>query len=317
MLTDAELRKLITRGEAGSDRSTATVLRNFADLIGGELSPELQATIQALIDTTNRERLSANRTYYVRTDGSDSNDGLTNSAAGAFLTPQKAWDTIQNTLDLAGFTVTVRLGDGTYSSSLNCTGPVQGQEIASSVTFRSDSGSNTACIISVSSGNAVAVVTGAKIFIRDIKLETTGSGNDCILCADAGSIVQMTNLNFGSCINRHIEVRRGALLQQFSGYTISGGAIRHIMAANNGIIEMDSTGTVTLSGTPAFSGQFARATICGSIYINNARVTYSGAATGQRYFSSSNGAIDTDGGGATYLPGSVAGSNDGGAGYYG
>ena len=161
MLTDAELRKLITRGEAGSDRSTATVLRNFADLIGGELSPELQATIQALIDTTNRERLSANRTYYVRTDGSDSNDGLTNSAAGAFLTPQKAWDTIQNTLDLAGFTVTVRLGDGTYSSSLNCTGPVQGQEIASSVTFRSDSGSNTACIISVSSGNAVAVVTGA------------------------------------------------------------------------------------------------------------------------------------------------------------
>lgn len=316
MLTEEQIRKLITRGEYGSTKATADVLRSLTDLFGGELPADFQAAILALVAGLYREVLTANRTYYVRTDGSNSNDGLANTAQGAFLTPQKAWDTIQNNLDLAGFSVTVRLGDGTYTASLNCLGPVQGQEIASSVTFRSDSGDNTACIISVTSGNALAVTTGAKLFIRDIKLETTGSGSDCILVTDPGSTVQMTNLNFGAAVRYHMELRRGALLQQFSGYSITGGAGRHVFATTNAIVEFDSTGTVTLTGTPAFT-YFFRATVCAAVYINNARVTWSGAATGQRYFVSSNAAIDTDGGGASYLPGNAAGSNDSGNGFYG
>lgn len=316
MLTEEQLRKLITHGEYGSTKATADVLRTLTDMFGGELPTDLQTAILALVAGLYREVLTANRTYYVRTDGSNSNDGLANTAQGAFATPQKAWDVIQNTLDLNGFTVTVRIGDGTYTTSLNCTGTVVGQEIASSVTFRSDSGNNTACIISVTSGNALAVVTGAKISIRDIKLETTGGGSDCLLLTDPGSTVQMNNLNFGASVRYHIEVRRGALLQQFSNYSITGGAGRHIFVTSNGIAEFDSVGTVTITGTPAFT-TFARASICGSIYINNARVTWSGSATGQRYFVTGSAAIDTDGGGASYIPGSTAGSNDSGNGFYG
>ncbi|MCH8130678.1 MAG: right-handed parallel beta-helix repeat-containing protein, partial [Acidobacteria bacterium] len=64
-------------------------------------------------------------TYYVRTDGSDSNTGLSNDAAGAWLTIQKAADTM-----VAGDTV--RVQPGTYPEAVT---PLNAGTAANPITY--------------------------------------------------------------------------------------------------------------------------------------------------------------------------------------
>lgn len=66
---------------------------------------------------------SANITYYVRTDGSDNNTGLANTAAGAFRTINKAISMIPQIVD---HTVTINVAAGTYAEAVLIEGIVGG-----------------------------------------------------------------------------------------------------------------------------------------------------------------------------------------------
>jgi hypothetical protein len=79
---------------------------------------------------TEREILTADRIYYIRTDGSDSNDGLANTAGGAWASLTHAWKHICSTVDLAGHGVTVQIADGTYSGGFSTYGDVTGPDSA-------------------------------------------------------------------------------------------------------------------------------------------------------------------------------------------
>jgi hypothetical protein len=249
--------------------------------------------------TPKRELLLANRTYYVRTDGNDSNDGLTNTSGSAFLTIQKAIDTVA-ALDLSIYDVTIQVADGTYTGAVGLKSTVG----SGRVTLQGNNTTPANVVISTTSANAVTAAGISGLWtLKSLKLQTATSGNalsvtDCVVSID--------NLNFGATAagGIHIVAARGTVLI-LTGYAVSGSASSHMFADTNATIYLSGGITVTLTGTPAFS-IFASALKCS--VIRAIAITFSGSATGSRYSVVTNAVIDTGGGGANYFPGNSAGS---------
>lgn len=260
-----------------------------------------------------RERLIANRTYYVRTDGSDSNAGLANNAGGAFLTIQKAYDTIVS-LDLGGYTVTIQIADGTYSAGLSIASPWTG---GGRVTVQGNASTPANVLVNCAASSCIRVdaTLPGLLTVKDMKLISPGGGSTGIDHQGIGTIAY-SNIDFGACASWHIAAGKpGAFIDCIGNYSISGNAAGHMLAAYGGQIRCTGR-TITLAGTPAFALGFVYVTRGGLL---DAEVdTFSGAATGSRYSIDSGGIVYTGGGGASYFPGSSSGSGGttSGGGYY-
>jgi hypothetical protein len=247
-----------------------------------------------------RELLTADRTYYVRTDGSDSNTGLANTSGGAFLTIQKAMDVIASTLDLGGKTVTVQVGNGTYTGGMVGKACV-GQAVASSLIFLGDE-TTPANVVVTAAGPFVASSTGILFSVRGFKLGTT---DGVCLSATFGGVIEFQNIDCADVAGGwHFDLAGGGKIINTGNYTISGGALFHMLVDSASYV-LIGTYTVTLTGTPAFTAFSYTSGGANSTFLST---TFSGAATGSRYDANLNGVINTFGGGATYLPGDSAGS---------
>lgn len=244
-----------------------------------------------------REVLTANRSYYVRTDGNDSNNGLADTSGGAFLTIQKAIDTVAS-LDLGIYNVTISVGAGTYTAA-NTLKKLIG---AGGALIQ---GAGSATVISVTSNTCFAGSGVSGWTLQSMKIQTTSSGNG--IFAQDGAVVQFSDIEFGAVPNGayHLRADANARITAIGAYAISGGASAHMLALWGGHIAVVGR-TVTLTGTPAFGTAFALASRLGKIEANG--ITYSGSATGARYLSDNNSVLFTNGGGANYFPGNAAGS---------
>lgn len=245
-----------------------------------------------------REKLAGARTYYVRTDGSDSNTGLTDSAGGAFLTIQKAVDTVCDKIDVGEHNVIIQVRAGTFAESVILRRWVG----RGGLTLLGDGATPSNVVISAS-GVCLTSVAGAGAWtVSGFKLTSSGANGVTV----SMSRILFGAMEFGACAaGQHILAQQGGQVVFNADCTISGGAARHWFANNGGYIECSGK-TVTLSGTPAFSANFATASNAG--LINCGGNTFSGSATGARFAVSSNGLISTGGGGTSYLPGDSAGS---------
>jgi hypothetical protein len=261
--------------------------------------------------------LSASQTYYVNgTTGSDSFDGLTATVTGGhgpFATIQKACNVI-NGFNLNGFDVTVNVANGTYAP-FSCS-PIGG---SGNIRILGNLVTPVSCSIDQpgSSSSAAITASGSNYTFAGFKLTASGGGIG-LDCINGGSNYYY-NMEFGAC-GTHIQVSGGAILNALAtGITgafkrVTGSATFHILltASSKHNVDVGPFQALTLVGTPAFTAwSNAQA-------ISLDRELYSsitGSATGQRYLGAQNSIIDTNGGGATYLPGNAAGSLSSGAQY--
>ena len=262
----------------------------------------LKATLLAYFKGQFREKLTAARTYYVRTDGNDSNTGLVDYAGGAFLTIQKAID-VASAFDLNGFTVSIQLGDGTWTAPVSV-----GQTINGALEILGNATTPDNVFFSVASGSCVTTTgAGTKVVVRNMKLQAASVS----ACAAVGaSRLTLQNVTLGACGYAHVAAAGRSQIVVSGNCRIVGSA-PSFANLDNAVIDFTGA-SFTLTGTPAFT-YFLN--VYAMSYARAVAVTFTGSATGSRYSADSNSYINVNAAGESYLPGNAAGTKTNGGQY--
>jgi hypothetical protein len=265
----------------------------------------LKAVLLAYFKGQFREKLTADRTYYVRADGSDSNTGLVNSSGGAFLTVQKAVDTAAS-IDLSIYDVTIYVGAGTWTAATTLKTLVG----AGKVIIRGINADMTSTVVHTTGDSCFSGSYSGRYRFEWLRLQTTTAGY-CIIAYGGGAAVEWENIDFGSTAYSHVTCVSGARAESVGPYKISGNGYAHIAAYDNATLQLGAY-TTTITGTPAFGAGFAVSARGASVVAVGQ--SFSGTTAGPRYLASLNGSIVTLAG-ETFLPGDTPGTKDSGGQY--
>lgn len=239
------------------------------------------------------------KTFYVRPDGNNNNSGFDNTADGAFFSLGAALNRLREMpYDLAGYE---NDGSGSYDWRI-----VMGAGTFDEAVELPDTRFSRVTIEGASPTTTIAksYVSRAVRTAWTIKNQQLGGSGVVCLTALEGAQLNFSNIAvvassyIGICDNN---ARMSSLGQPFS---ISGGLTTAFLTRYGGRIALNDS-AVTITGTPAI-GRFAQAQSNASIFANG--MTFTGSATGNRYDVTTNGVIDTNGGGANFFPGNAAGS---------
>jgi hypothetical protein len=295
-------RDYVTDGVPGSG-ANSPVKADIRSLFG------VVDTAVAAVSAAQRIRLAVATTFYVDgTLGNDANDGLAAGSGHAWLSIQHGIDMICNNYDINRQNVVLQVADGTYTTTSTPFSlyPVTGwgtQGGHSELCIRGNLTTPANCLISAGTNcfSMVSLITPWRI--EGFKFTATGEA----ISADGRSFVYVGKNDFGACGVAHMGASYGSAIEIVAPYTISGSAPSHLNAFHMSHI-LNTGVLVTLVGTPAFSTAYAVANEMSCMDVQ--LMTFSGSATGQRYAANLNSLITSGGGGATFLPGSVGGTND-------
>jgi hypothetical protein len=260
--------------------------------------------------STLRRKLSGNLTVYVRTDGNDSNNGLTNTSGGAFATIQGCWNKIASLYDFNGFAVTITLGiAGTYAGA-----QLSGNASANSVTI--EGGDTTTYIIpdvSVNAGNQSCITsTVQNLLLNTLLLEYSYNGaavgTEAFVVVQGGGMVTLTNvvgqLNHNRTNFADLTAISGTIA--IGSISLGGAFSRLAFLQGQGYGEFAGTGALSINigtGTTVVAG-FVSLDVVSIGSFNG--FTFSGSGvTGPKYQVNRNSVLFT--GGVT-IPGSISGT---------
>jgi hypothetical protein len=255
----------------------------------------------------SRALLTADRTYFVRTDGNDVNTGLVNNAGGAFLTVQRALTVISTTLDLGQFNVTIQIADGTYTGQVNCLPYVKG---AGQVTVLGNAATPSNVVLTSTAEATFRNASGCHYNLSGVEVRRTSAQAywGCVTADGAGSVINITGpvavqgTSGGACF---CSLFGGSILSN-QNITMTGaasGSFSFFLSSEGGGINIYG-GTLAL-GTRTFS-RTARVRDCSVMYMSG--VTWTGTVTATRYDVERNGVLQTFGAGVNFIPGNVAGT---------
>lgn len=278
-----------------------------------------QATEADTLDALGlRVQVSLSFNLYVNTStGNDANDGLT--ALTPFKTITQAIKTAYSDIDQRAAGVTINVADGTYAETLYfygppvwSSGPTSGLVYPIRILGNSTTPGNVV-ITNDADGGPVRMRSGAVVYFEGVKLTSGTTGSTAFDIQDKGTVLLASKVEFGAFAGgNHWLANNGGTIYILGNWTVSGGAATHLHSTEESLIRVFNSPTCTITGTPAFSNFFA-GVAKSTLYARG--ITFSGSATGQRYFVHKGGLIDTNLAGINYFPGNVAGQAINGGNY--
>jgi hypothetical protein len=257
-----------------------------------------------------RWKLTTSPTFFVDiTNGNDNNDGLAAGAGNAWQHPNLAFVFMNQILDANAQVVTLQAAAGTYTGTINILDIPGSYGNGAKHIFQGDLVTPSNVVLTNSGANLVQYVGPANAYWRLQGFQLKAHNGACLQAVTNVWLFWQT-VDFNDC-SIDAQSLEYAALQADGAYTISAGGTHgnHILTTSHGYFVAQAPLTVTLSGTPNFTGAFASMDKGSVQEWNSGVVTFSGAITAgvKQWNAVTGGGINT-GGGATVIPGSVAGT---------
>jgi hypothetical protein len=258
--------------------------------------------------------LTANSTLYVRTDGSDANDGSANDAAHAFRTTNAAIFYAQRELDLSNFNLTLKHAMASPADSFP---GIDGRSYVGegALIIEGDTATPSNCVISATNSFGLQNVMFSQLYrIRGFRINVNTAGYGTIKASE-GANIKFSAIEFGPTGHSHIMGTRLGKAVADGDYSIVGGGLNHYWGENGGLAMVVGR-TVTLTGNPVFTQAFARCQKAGQIDVPANVYNGSTGASVKRYSAEQLGYINSNAAGPNYFPGNVAGTESDGGKYF-
>ncbi|MFG0641564.1 hypothetical protein, partial [Delftia sp. WSY_22] len=251
----------------------------------------------ARLNLSVRQYANAGLILYVRADGNDANNGMTDSPAGAFKTLAQAVYAA-NLVDRSNISTLIKIGPGNFS------GVYVGASSAFGGNFIFEGAGAGVTYVEATAGVSAFSLAACRVTIKNLSVVAAqGSSNTYLIVGDHNCLVDLFDITFGGN-----GVAPYVLLYSANGgniiignITINGNFGYGLYATYYGRIYVASQRTTFVNSS--CQNYFINVLTNSAVAWANTTVTGSLGGGGAKYYAGGNSTVSTGGGGANSVPG--------------